>query len=114
MTAHWYSFGDCPCEACTIIEIRVDACFEPSSPACPACGEILRYRGYWPATDDGFGGSSGGLDELMARVRRVAVAHGDEYADIAALGEALDAWAAQREAERPRGTSGVPSYMGVL
>lgn len=114
MTAHWFSFGDCPCEAHTILEIRIEPGTANLAPVCPACGEILRYRGHWPAPDDGFGGSSGGLDELIARVRRVANAHGDEYADIAALGEALDAWAAQREAERPRGTSGVPSYMGVL
>jgi hypothetical protein len=113
MTAHWYSFGDCTCEAHTILEIRVDACFEPSSPACPVCGETLRYRGHWPAPDDGFGGSSGGLDEIIGRALRVVEKHPEDRACVE-LGVALDAWAAQRMAERSRGNGGAVSYMGVL
>jgi hypothetical protein len=98
MTDYWYSFGDCPCDAHTIIEIR-SASEQPNVnpfhhyPPCPSCGNPLPLRGYWPAPDDGFGGSSGGLDEILGRVRRVVDAHGDEYLDIAALGVALDAWA---------------------
>jgi len=113
MTAHWFSFGDCPCEAHTILEIRIEPGTANVAPVCPACGEGLRYRGNWPATDDGYGGSSGGLDELLCRARRVAEKYPEDR-DCAQLEAALDAWAAQREAERPRGTGGVPSYMGVL
>lgn len=114
MTAHWFSFGDCPCEAHTILEIRIEPGTANLAPVCPACGEILHYRGHWEAPDDGFGGSSGGLDEIIGRMRRVVEKHPEDR-NCVELGVALDAWEAQRAAAKPsRGTRGALSYMGVL
>ena len=99
MTDHWYSFGVCPCDAHTIIEIR-SASEQPNVnpfhhyPPCPSCGNPLPLRGYWPAPDDGFGGSSGGLDEILGRVRRVVEKHPEDRACVD-LGVALDAWEAK-------------------
>ena len=95
MTAHWFSFGDCPCAAHTIIEIRIEPGTANLAPVCPACGAILRYRDHWPAPRDGFGGSSGGLDEIIGRMRRVIERYPDDPT-CAELGVALDAWEAQR------------------
>ncbi len=90
MTAHWFSFGDCPCPAHTILEIRIEPGTANLAPVCPACGDILRYRDHWPAPKDGFGGSSGGLKEVIDRMRRVTERYADDPA-CAELDVALDA-----------------------
>lgn len=92
MSSHWHSWGDCSCDAHCIVEVRTDLDLEKRDIFCPACNELLRYRGYWKAPHDGFGGSSGGLDELLGRIRDVVDHHGDEYQIIADLGVAFDAF----------------------
>lgn len=67
----WHSWGDCTCPAHTIVEIRVDQPFQDGM-KCPCCGKPLHYRGFWPATEPGYGGSTDGIEAISFHARRLA------------------------------------------
>jgi hypothetical protein len=92
---HSYECDDAECKrgpTGMILEIRTDWDKEPKGVRCPFCQRKPRYRGFWPATAAGFGGSSNAdvSNDTVAEVLRTKKP--EEVKEIVAKAKVIEGW----------------------
>ena len=91
----WYAF-ECSLPvhngASIVLDMRLEEKTDnPPGIACPLCHAAMDHVGIWPATENGFGGMSDHLDNVLRYARGAADLHGDALPACKNLAQAIDA-----------------------
>ena len=74
MADYWFAY-ECLNNICssTVLDLRIEIMGEvvPPQIQCPLCKNNLYFRGYWKATDGGWGSEADGVNNVLHHARNV-------------------------------------------